>query len=56
MGNPNLDLELSSLLKSSMNAASILYDFYEEEIKVLMLILIALGSFLLGKRTVTDPL
>lgn len=56
MGNPELDLELSSLIKSLGNACLLLYEFYGIEIKGLALLLLAIISFKLGKKSVVDPL
>ncbi len=56
MGNPDLDLELSSLAKSIANASLILYESYKIEIKVAGLLLLAILSFKLGKKSVVDPL
>jgi hypothetical protein len=56
MGNPNLDLELSSLIQSLTKASLILYEFYGLEIKVVGLLLLAIVSFKLGKKSVVDPL
>lgn len=33
-----------------------MYEFYEEEMKVIFLLLLAIISFKVGKKTVTDPL
>ena len=33
-----------------------MYEFYEEETKVIFLLLLAFFSFKVGKKTVTDPL
>lgn len=56
MGNPNLDLELSSLIDSLTKASLILYEYYGLEIKVIGLLLLAILSFKLGKKSVVDPL
>ena len=47
---------MQSLIKAFVNASQLMYEFYEEEMKVIFLLLLAFSSFKLGKKTVTDPL
>jgi hypothetical protein len=56
MGNSELDLELSSLIRSLINACILLYELYGTEMKGFSLVLVAFLSFKLGKKTVVDPL
>jgi hypothetical protein len=56
MGNPELSLELSSLIKSLTNACLLIYESYGIEIRAFGLVLIAFFSFKLGKKSVVDPL
>lgn len=56
MENPDIALELTTLVHSLTHSSNLLYQTYSIQIKLLGLFLLAWVSFKLGKKTVVDPL
>jgi hypothetical protein len=56
MENPDIALELTTLVHSLIHSSKLLYQIYSIEIKLLSLVMLAWVSFKLGKKTVVDPL